>query len=136
MTTRARAYLLLEIALGGAIVAVIVGGILTSLSQARTMTITVGRDQTASQLVLEKLDERRALGFALVTAQSAATVATVAGNYTRTTTVTNCTEIVPAPGTNINCKDIRVTVTFTTSNGSGLGGATRTAQATARVYEQ
>ena len=129
------AYLLLEVALGGAIVAVIVGSILTSLSQARTMSIISGRDQTASQLVLETLDERRALGFALVTAQAAAPVAGVQGVYTRETTVTPCVEVIAAPGVNMNCKDITVTVTYPISKNASTGNATtRTSRATVRVY--
>jgi hypothetical protein len=130
-----RAYLLLEVALGGAIVAVIVGSILTSLSQARTMSIISGRDQTASQLVLETLDERRALGFALVTAQAAAPVTGVHGVYTRETTVTPCVEVIAAPGANMNCKDITVTVTYPISANASTGNATtRTSRATVRVY--
>jgi hypothetical protein len=137
MRTPPRAYLLLEVAIGGAVVAVIVGSILTSLSQARTMTIIVGRDQTASQLVVEKLDERRALGFTLVTAEAPATVTGVNGLYTRETTVnTACTEVIPAPGTNIPCKDITVTVTYQTSQNAKMGtSTTRTSRASARVYQ-
>ncbi|MDP2345257.1 MAG: hypothetical protein Q8O67_30210 [Deltaproteobacteria bacterium] len=136
MRQQPRAYLLLEAAMGGAMVAVIVGSILTSLSQARTLSIVMGRDQTASQLVVEKLEERRALGFALVTAQTAAVVPDVVGKYTRTTTVATCTETIPAPGINLNCKDITVTVSYTTSNNAKLGASTtRVSQAVARVYE-
>jgi len=134
--TPPRAYLLLEVAIGGAVVAVIVGSILTSLSQARTMTIVVGRDQTASQLVVEKLDERRALGFTLVSAEAPATVTGVTGLYTRETTVATCTEVIPAPGTNLPCKDITVTVTYQTSQNAKMGtSTTRTTRASARVYQ-
>ncbi len=134
-TTKTRGYLLLETAIGGAMVAAILGGILTSLSQARTMSIVLGRDQTASQLVVEKLEERRALGFAGATAEVAAVVPGVQGRYTRSTTVTACVETIPAPGADTNCKDITVVVSYTTSKGARLGSSTtRTIQATARVY--
>jgi type II secretory pathway pseudopilin PulG len=136
VTPSSRGYLLLEAAIGGAIVAVIIGGLLTSLSQAQTMSIISARDQTATQLVNEKLDERRALGFANVTAQTAAVVVGVTGEFTRQTTVTACTETVPAPGTNIPCKDITVSVSFVAgANASTGAGGTRTVQATARVYQ-
>jgi len=137
MKPRHRGYLLLEAAIGGAIVAVIIGGLLTSLSQAQTMSIIAAREQTAIQLVNEKLDERRALGFAGVTAEVPATVVGVTGQFTRQTTVTNCTETVPAPGANIPCRDITVTVSFVAGRNASAGaGGTRTMQATARVYQQ
>lgn len=139
MTTRsprARAYLLLEAAMGGVMVAAILGGILTSLSQARTMSIILGRDQIASELVVEKLEERRALGYTNVTAEAAATVTGVVGAYTRTTTVVDCVETLPAPGTDTNCRDVTVSVSYVTSNQARLGtSTTRVTQATARVYE-
>jgi hypothetical protein len=137
MTSSHRAYLLLEATIGGAIVAVIIGGLLTSLSQAQTMSIISAREHTAVQLVNEKLDERRALGFANVTAEAAATVVGVTGQFTRQTSVTNCTETVPAPGDDLPCKDITVTVGFVVGRNASTGaGGTRTAQATARVYKQ
>ncbi len=133
---RQRAYLMLEVALGGTMVAVIIGAILTSLSQARTMSIVVDRDLTASQLVTEALERQRALGFSGVTAVSAAPVPGVTGRFLRALTVASCTETVPAPGTNLPCKDVTVTVTYTTSENARLGtSTTRTAQATARVYQ-
>jgi hypothetical protein len=116
---------------------VIIGGLLTSLSQAQTMSIIAARDQTAVQLVNEKLDERRSRGFANVTAEAAADVVGVTGRFTRQTTVTPCTETVPAPGTNIACKDITVTVSFVAGRNASAGnGGPRTVQATARVYQQ
>lgn len=136
-THRRRGYLLLEAAVGGAMVAVIIASILSSLAQAQTMSVIAGRDQTASQLVGEKLEERRALGFANVTAQAAATVTGVTGVYTRTTTVATCVEPIPAPGANVNCKDITVTVTFPVGRNAATGsGGIRTSQASARVYEE
>lgn len=135
MTTRG--YLLLEAAVGGAMVAVIIGSLLTSMSQARTMSVLSGRDQTASQLVGEKLEERRALGFDNVTPEAAAVVIGVTGEYKRTTTVTDCIEVLPPPGTDMPCKDIAVTVTYQVSANAGSGAAgVRTSQATARVYQQ
>jgi type II secretory pathway pseudopilin PulG len=133
---RQRAYLMLEAAIGGTMVAVIIGAILTSLSQARTMNVVVERDLTASQLVTEALERQRALGFAGVVAVSATPVPGVTGRFLRGITVAACTETVPAPGTNLSCKDVTVTVTYTTSLNARLGtSTTRTAQATARVYQ-
>lgn len=136
---RPRAYLLLEAAVGGAMVAVIIGSILTSLSQARTMSVLLGRDQTASNLVVEKLEERRALGFlaaGLPLTLTEATVANVNGSYRRVTQVTACTEVIPAPGVTVSCNDIVVTVTYVSSKGAKLGNSTtRTSSATARVYQ-
>lgn len=136
VTPAARGYLLLEAAIGGAMVAVIIGSLLTSLTQARTMSIIAARDQTATQLVNEKLDERRALGFDNVTAEAPAKVVGVTGNFTRETRVTTCTETVPAPGTDIPCKDITVVVRFPVgANATTGGGGEHRFEATARVYK-
>lgn len=137
-TSRPRAYLLLEAAIGGAMVAVILGSILTSLSQARTMSIVLGRDQVASTLVVEKIDELRALGFAgnpvAVTTENP--VAAIEGKYKRTVTVTACTETIPAPGANVNCRDIVVAVEFNVSKNAKVGAATtRVSTGQTRVYQ-
>ncbi len=117
-------------------VAVIIASILTSLSQAQNLGIIAARDQTASLLVGEKLEERRALGFAGVTAQAPAIVAGVTGNYTRDTVVSPCTEVVGSPGVNLDCKDITVNVSFTSGGNASTGaGGLRTSQASARVYK-
>jgi hypothetical protein len=137
MRQRPRAYLLLEAAMGGAMVAVIVGSILTSLSQARTMSIITNRDQIANQLVVEKLEEQRALGFTGTAAgvTTEAVVAGVTGKYARETTIADCTETIPAPVGNQACRDITVKVTYLTSNQAKLGtSTTRSSQAVARVY--
>lgn len=122
-----RGYLLLEVTVGGAMAAVIIAGVLTIVSDVRVKGIQAARDVTASQLVLERIEERRALGFAGAAAMTENPVAAVTGRYVRTTTVVDCTETVPAPGANLPCKDITVTVTF--------GAPARRSQATARVYQ-
>ena len=137
-TKRTRAYLLLEAAVGGAMVAVILGSILTSLSQARTMSTVLGRDQVASTLVVEKLDELRAKGFSgnAVATTTENPVTGVEGKYKRTVTVTACSETVPSPGTNMTCRDIVVAVEFNVSNTAKVGVATtRISTGRTRVYQ-
>lgn len=131
-----RAYLLLEVAVGGAMVAVLIGTILTSMSQARTLSVTTNRDLIANALVMQELDRQRALGFAGAVAATPAAVTGINGRYLRGVTVTSCVESIPAPGANINCKDVTVTVTFQTSNNARLGtSTTRSSTASVRVYE-
>lgn len=133
--TSPRGYILLEVVMGGAMAAVIIAGILTTVAHTRAKNVYAARDVTASQLVLERLEERRALGYAAVTAMSETPVTGVVGRYDRVTAVTDCVETVPAPGANTNCRDITVTVSYTATDVGAGGGTIRRSQATARVYQ-
>ena len=112
-----RGYILMEVAIAGALVAVIAGTLLSSLADARVRNVMAGRDVVASQLALEKIEQQRALGFAGAGAAAAcgteATVAGQKGAYSRT-----CAVAVSAgsPFTintvTVNCKDVTVTVKY------------------------
>jgi hypothetical protein len=119
-----RGYMLLEVMIGGAMTAVVVMTVLTQIAQARAQNITTGRDVTAAQLVLEKMEEQR-----LASAWTAATetVASVNGMYTRTVAVAACTETVGS--LSLTCNDVTVTVTFPTNDGK-----VHSVAATIRVY--
>lgn len=148
-----RGYMLLEVMIGGAIAAVIIGTLLTSLADARQRNTLAARDVIAAQLVQEKLEERRLQAsrtVALFTALAGGTespvvnagTTTLLGDYTRTTTVTNCTyalastyyATLTAGTTNVNCKEIHVAVTYpdyATRDPSDM----KTAEATTVVFE-
>ncbi len=137
---RLRAYLLFEVAIGGAIIAVVIGGLLTELQRSRALNIAGGRDIEASQLVLERLEAMRhsaAASSPAFTALAAGTPADpgVPAGYTRTTTVSGIgTEATPLPnnaGFTLDYKDVTVTVSYTIKLSSVV---TRTSQATVRVY--
>ena len=61
MKMRSRAYIMLEVAVGGAMIAVVIMGVLTALADGRTRNAYAGRDVIASQLVLAKLEEYRTM---------------------------------------------------------------------------
>jgi type II secretory pathway pseudopilin PulG len=59
-----RGYLLLEIAIGGALLAVLISVLLTALANARVRNVKAGRDAIAAQLVQEQIERERSVGFA------------------------------------------------------------------------
>lgn len=59
-----RGYLLLEVAIGGAMLALLISTLLTSLADARVRNVKAGRDAIAAQLVQEQIERERSLGFA------------------------------------------------------------------------
>jgi type II secretory pathway pseudopilin PulG len=132
-----RGYILLEVAIGGAMVAVLCATILSSLADARVQNVVAGRDAVAGQLALEKLEQQRALGYTLAgTANCLATetVTNQQGLYTRTCTVQAspgtttafthalgaCTATCSMAATvNVLCRDVNVSVSYTAHDGKG-----------------
>lgn len=142
--TTARGYLLLEVMIGGALCAVIIAGLMTQLSHVRKHTTYTSRDLTASQLLLEKLEERRhaaATVFPPTASPPSETITALDGRYTRTVSVnsTGCPESVvnPAggPAMSLPCNNIVVTVTFDADDPSTVPIERRTATATTRVFQ-
>ncbi|HEY4220088.1 MAG TPA: hypothetical protein VGO62_02070 [Myxococcota bacterium] len=136
MKTKRRAYILMEVAISGALLAILAGELLSTLADARVKNVVSGRDVVASQLALAKIEQQRSLGYLNVgtdTGPSCSSGGTVenpvagpAANYTRTCTAA------AMPGTNINvngkivkCRDVDVAVkynahtSFTISNPTG-----------------
>lgn len=138
-----RGYLLVEVLVAGAMAAVVFAGLFTTMSQSRSKNVIASRDTVASTLALGRLEVCRSFGLqstaaftALDNKCGAASVETppvpgVAGVYTRTTTVTSCTETVPAPGVALTCKDISVKVTYV----DPLVGTFRQTQTGTRIYQ-
>jgi hypothetical protein len=107
-----RGYMLLEVAIGGAVTAVILATVFNQLAAARVRSITAARDVTAAQLVTEKIEEMRQ---AAVPAAATETVAGVSGTYTRTVVVATGTETMGA--TTLSYTDVAVTVSFPSNDG-------------------
>ena len=127
---RPRGYLLIDVMIGGVLVAIVLATILSVVLHARSRNVYAARDVVATQLVLERLDQVRSQAFGAIAAGTT-TEATVAGitsgRYSRTTVIT--TGNTNGGGFTLDFKEIRVTVTYTTQD-SGV----RTSQATTRVY--
>ncbi len=130
-TKRTRGYLLLDIAVGGALVAVVVGTVLSVMVHARARNVQSARDVVASQLVSEELTHQQALGFSGVTASGPATVAGETGVYTRTVVVTGPTSETSGAVT-MRFKSVSVTVTYVVNNNAK---PIRTFSADTRVYQ-
>ncbi len=124
----ARGYILLEVAIGGAMVALLCATLLTSLADARTRNVVAGRNVIASQLALEKIEQQRALGFANLGTDSPAscsaggvvdTPSFTLGAYTRSCTIgaTTSTAFSENGGIAVSCKPVSVTVSYNTSAG-------------------
>ena len=136
---KARAYLMFEVMVGGAMSAVIIVGIISSLSHTHSMRVVAGRDTTASQLALVKMEELRRASFPPTTAGSPESpVPGVQGRYTRSWTVSAvATESItpPAlgsPAINNSFVDISVTVSFPSNVDSS---PTRTTTISSRTYQ-
>ncbi|MBI1947978.1 MAG: hypothetical protein HYS27_19970 [Deltaproteobacteria bacterium] len=136
-----RGYLLFEAAMGGAIIAIVIGGLLSEITRSRALNVAGSRDVESSQLVLERMEAMRnsaASSVANFNALAAGTPADagVPAGYTRTTTVSGIlTEATPLPNNGaftLNYKDVTVTVTY---NIKLSQVETRQSQATVRVYQ-
>lgn len=132
-----RGYILIEVSIGGALVALLIAGLLTQIAQARTDNVIAGRQIIAAQLVQEKIERERALGFVAAggcnPAETAAVIANQQGQYKRTCTRTaSASETIGAGlgAVTINYNTVTVTVEYETNRG------TRTTEAVTRVYEQ
>lgn len=138
MTTLARkqprGYLLMEVAIGGAMAAVIITGILTLIADARVKRTAAARDVAASQLVLDKLEDLRNMAPPTGGSDTPAPgyarswTATAAGNETLTIPNVN----VPAGSVIVSSTEVVVTVTY---NSKASSNTVRTAVARSRVYQ-
>lgn len=117
MRNSQRGYVLLEVAIGGAMVAVVIFSLLGSLAEGRTRNVIGGRDVIASQLALDKIEMQRARGFGN-TATGCAMGETIQnqGVYTRDCVGAACAARTMF-GVTVNCERVTVTVTYTTSLG-------------------
>lgn len=126
---RRRGYLLMEVMIAGAITAVALGGLLTMAGNNLATSTLSARDLTAQGLVQRAVEQVRMKGYLAVTSESATTVSTEAGTYTRTIAVKTGSETIFG-GIASNFKDVAVTVTF--APGSAKPHTTTT---TVRLYE-
>lgn len=132
-----RAYLMLEMMVGGAMAAVVLVGMLTFISSGRVKNIAASRDVTANQLVNEMMEQKRSAAYP-PTAVGATAIAAAGGTYTRTvvTDATGCPEVRANPGGgpafSLACTNVTTTVTFSITD----GGQTKlhTSSATMRMY--
>jgi type II secretory pathway pseudopilin PulG len=135
--TSRRGYLLIDIMIGGALAAVVIAGIMTVLSSARTRNVHATRDVVASQIVLDQLERCRAAGFAGVGGAKcppgATNVVNNGTNYTRTVTISTTGSPDVLGTVSIPFKDVTVTVTYVGERFSQT--PTRQSQATTRIYQ-
>lgn len=110
-TKKTRGYVLLEAVIGGALSAAVLGAILTNIGDARSKSVVAAREATAAQLVFDKLEEKRAEGFAAVSAENEPRVVGLNMPYERITTVAAGTQTVGTA--TLNVKTVTVSVTFT-----------------------
>ena len=137
-----RAYLLIDVMIGGALAAVVIAGLLSVLVDARAKNVQATRDVVATQLVLESLERCRAAGFAGVSgatcplaAPPGTAVPGQTGNYKRSiqSSVAGSPETINA--IQLPFKDVTVTVTYVVGGPTAGTNATRTSQATTRIYQ-
>lgn len=110
-----RGWLLVEVAIGGVMASVILGGLLITAGASMDQTTTVSRQITAAQLAQQGVEQARAQGMALTAGTANIGVpAGLTGSYTRSRTVTAGTETVGA--FTMTYRDVTVTVTFPSGN--------------------
>lgn len=132
----ARGYILLEITIGGALIALLIASLLTQVAQARVDNVIAGREIVASQLLQEKIERERARGFVAGGSCSPAETNTVVagqqGTYRRTCVrdAAATQTIGSGPAVTVNYNDVKVTVTYDTNKGP------RDLEAYTRVYER
>ena len=139
----ARAYILMEVAIGGALVALLAATLMSSLADARVRNVVAGRDVVASSLALAKLEQQRSLGFAKVGADvpASCTAAGVTenavtgqqGKFTRTCQLANVNTAVTIRTVTIHCTDVNVTVTYVANASIRVAGGARTVSLRSRV---
>jgi hypothetical protein len=133
-TQPTRAYLLMEAAVGGAMAAVILAGLLTLIASGRVANTAATRDITANQLVTELMEQERAAPFP-PPAVAPTNVTAAGGNYSRSAVVdgTGCPEVRvnPSGGPNLSMPCVNVTVSVTFNNNAGP----RTTTASMRMYQ-
>lgn len=127
-----RGWLLVEVAVGGVMASIILGGLLINIGDADDRTTVVGRKLTAQMLAQQGIEQARAITSPQTNLANGSNVALpvpsgLRGTYTRTRTVTSGTTTVN--GRTLRFKDVAVTVTFPS------GGRTQTVQVQTRLYD-
>ncbi len=120
MRRQRRGYILLEVAVGGAMIAIAILGLMSSLADGRTRNVVGGRDVIAAQLALDKIEMQRARGFGDTGTNCALSeLIHTQGVYTR-----NCT-MASGPayqrtmfGVTVNYEQVTVEVSYETSLGT------------------
>jgi type II secretory pathway pseudopilin PulG len=132
-----RGYLLIEVAIGGVMAAVVVGSVLELLGHANDRTAISARQETALSLANQAIEQARSAGIGLTNGSNVDVPVPTGlnGRYTRTRTVTSGTTTVSSTSPAgaavdllLDYKDVSVTVTFTTKQGP------RTVTLQTRIY--
>jgi Tfp pilus assembly protein PilV len=123
-----RGYILLEVAIAGAITSVAVLGLLGLLSDAQVKSVASSRDVTAQGLLRREVERVKSLKFGTVAAISSTPVTGLMGTYAVTWAVATGNEALLA-GETSNFKDVTVKVTHPE------GTKTKNHQTVVRVYE-
>ena len=125
MDLRRRGYVLMEVMMGGAMLAVLLTSVLMQLGEARGHTARAGRDAVSGRLVEAKLEELRDLGAA---AASGSDAPVTQGTYARSWTVSGAQTQVVGDARTLTFRDVNVVVTYS------FKGQARTSRAATRVY--
>lgn len=95
LTRRRRGYLLLEVMVGGVMIAMIIAPLLSVVGQARVETILSARSSVAQSLAMQGAERAAGLDFTLLTAANLPPTQVITaqqGSYTRTFVLTSGTE--------------------------------------------
>lgn len=113
-----RGWLLVEVAIGGVMAAVILGAVLVNIGDATNKTTAIGRNLTSQMLAQQGIEQARALKNArTVLADGTITLPvpnTLRGTYTRTRTITSGTT--SAGGKTLPFKEVAVSVSYPSGN--------------------
>jgi hypothetical protein len=126
-----RGYILLEVMMGGALTALVVAGLLSSLADARVRNIVAGRDAVAASLAQDMVEEVRSRGFGNAGGLCTGAFAPVSNNqavYRRKCTLTAAATHA-LQGVNVTFEKVDVVVEFDSTIGK------RTAKASTRIYQ-
>lgn len=124
-----RAWLLLEVTVGGVMASVIMADLLTDLGDASDRSTYVGRKVTAKMLAEQKIEQARGTIYGSLAEGTTTEVVTLSGKYTRTTTITESSVTTGFDGLAVlYFKEVRVTVTFGSSPVRTITTATRVYQ--------
>ncbi len=131
MSVKQRAYLMMEVMISGAITAVAVVALMGQLADARTASISAGRDATAQALLRRELDRARTLGFNSVASVTINDIVEtqLSGKYRRTWDVTAAQTEIMFNAQTSRFRDVTVTI-------ARPGRTTdKTYQGVVRIYE-
>lgn len=126
-----RGYILLEVMMGGALTALVIAGLLSSLADARVQNIIASRDAVAAALAQDMMEEARSRGFgnaATVCTGAFAPVPNQQALYRRRCTITAASSHT-LNGVSVTFEKVDVVVEFDTARGK------RTAKASTRMYQ-